>query len=135
MLALLPLVSLLLPALAAAGVIAPRQDEGRPYSLGDGDYEVLDCTFESITRPSWYLFDPIFTVVNFTEGTDPVDTPMFGDYRFTVLNVGLNHTTTCQITNVWLTPDKFGADGEWHKCNDNTTEFQFTLKTYHTALR
>jgi len=89
--------------------LAPRQ---LPF-YSDGP---VDCTDSSFLGPKWYLFDPVYTLVNYTTGG------RIGDVAMTVINLSANITTQCHSRSI----DMFGGV-EWHACNSSSLFFQIDL--------
>lgn len=87
----------------------------------------VNCKEVSFTAPEWYLYDPNYTVFNYTTGGT------HGDVGLGAYNVATNLTFDCYARGVDLTRSAEAL--EWHNCSVPATEFSFSLATNSFGLR
>lgn len=87
----------------------------------------LNCKHVSLTAPEWYLYDPNYTIFNYTTGGT------HGDVGVGAYNVATNVTFTCYARGVDLSLPVDAT--KWHPCSVPDTEFSFSLESNSFGLR
>lgn len=95
----------------------------RQYDPGND----VDCKETSFTRPEWYLYDPNYTISNYSTGGT------HGDVGFGAYNVATNMTFDCYARGVDLAQPINVT--EWHPCSVPDTEFTFSVESNRFGLR
>ena len=93
--------------------------------------EKPDCTYYSFTYPIWRVYDPIYIIVNETEGNT------HGDFWFTAHNLATNEQVECEIKNadLYSNETRESSDSSWHSCKNNATQFRMSLELNEFQLR
>lgn len=105
--------------------LAPLAPSHRHHRLGPRQYDGddgsgIDCKDASFSDPKWYLYDPQYTVYNYSSGGRT------GDVGFAGYNVAMDINAQCFARKVNLAP-KTGEDN-WHDClTPPNTRFRFNL--------
>lgn len=111
--------------LLAGLAVAASARSLRPRQYSDPtDSTETDCTDTSITFPRWYIYDPFYTVYNYSNGGSQ------GYAGFAALNAALNVQVNC-IANLSLEE----TDPTWYPCEEPDTYFSFSLNTTTMALK
>jgi hypothetical protein len=104
---------------ATLNVNRPRQ-----YDAPSG--APIDCKQVSLTTPSWYIYDPRYTLHNFSTGGTQ------GDAGFGVYNVATNESFECYVRDINLTLT--GPESLWHNCSIPNAQFTFDLTAHVIGL-
>lgn len=103
----------------------------RQYDDGGGEEEgapSFSCKEASFTGPRWYVYDPSYTVFNYSSGG------RWGDVGFAGYHVATEVLAHCYAIGVNLAP----VEGEdyWHDCREPPgTQFRFNLTAYTMEIR
>lgn len=116
---------LLLPYLLI--LTAKGVDSHQLHVRQDDSSNPVNCKDVSFTAPEWYLYDPNYTIFNYTTGGTR------GDVGVGAYNVATNQTFDCYAGDVDLA--RPGDAPEWHNCSVPDTEFSFSLDTNSFGLR
>jgi hypothetical protein len=87
----------------------------------------VNCKEYSFTQPEWYLYDPSFTMFNYSSGGT------HGDVGFSAYNVATNVTFDCYARNVDLSLPINRT--EWHNCSVPDTKFTFSVLSNSFGLQ
>ena len=112
------------PLICAQEKVA-RHNEVRQYGSDESDYH--DCKRMSLTEPRWYIFDPRYTLQNYSTGGT------HGTFGFTAQNMAMNQSFNCFATDVLIRPAK--NETRWWNCTIPDAQFSFELNTMRIALK
>lgn len=108
-------------------LIGATLNGNRPRQYDDPDGWVIDCKEVSLTEPTWYIYDPQYSLYNFEAGGT------LGEAAFGVYNTATNESFGCLVTDIDLTLT--GDEISWYNCSIPNAQFTFDKTANVIGLR